>query len=243
MKKKKIIISMLILLLLTGCQETKKEVEKEEETKVIKKEHIITNNLKEIKKNVEEKIANLYIDHNNMPIGIYDLKGRTLTKVSKIYTKLDTEKVIDSFQIYPSDKETVNLNGKFGESFYNEYIKYNKAKIGFNIKFSLKNGKNISYNILDPSHTFDHQEYFMNYLYDDYANRYKNFYSHLEPKDYSENTLFTTFKMQCGWYMHDINSNILLTVFTYDSEDDFKNNEYRGKSYHTITICVEGFAC
>lgn len=239
--KKEIIILMSFLLLLTSCINVKEE--EKEEKKEIKKEVVITDNIKDLGKNLENSIQNLYIDQNNMPIGIYDLKGRTLTKADKIHTKLETEKVIDSFQIYPSNKEEINLNKKFSQSFYDEYSKYNKAKIGFNIKFSLKNGKNISYNILDPSHTFDHQEYFMNYLYDDYANRNKSFYSHLEPNEYNENTLFTTFKMQCGWYMHDINSNILLTVFTYDSEDDFENNEYRGNNYHTITICVEGFAC
>ena len=45
-------------------------------------------------------------------------------------------------------------------------------------------------------------------LYDDYINQGKGHYSHLEEKDYNENTLFTTFKMQASYGCNDINSMI-----------------------------------
>ena len=56
-----------------------------------------------------------------------------------------------------------NLTGK---SFYNEWIKYNNIKMGFNIKFSLDTGENINYNILSPNDTFNQWQYLLNYLYD-----------------------------------------------------------------------------
>ena len=82
----------------------------------------------------------------------------------------------------------------------------------------------------------DKWEHLMTYLYDDYANRNKSFYSHIENNEYNENTLFTAIKLQSSYSCSEITSNIYLTVFTYDTEDDFENNEYRGNSKYTITI-------
>ena len=49
------------------------------------------------------------------------------------------------------NEEEITLNNTFATSFYNEWSNFkninNNLKIGFNIKFKLKNGENISYNI------------------------------------------------------------------------------------------------
>ena len=50
------------------------------------------------------------------------------------------------------------------------------------------------------------------------------------------NTLFTSIKLQSGSKCTEILPKLDLTVFTYDSEDDFENNEYRGNSKYTMTI-------
>ena len=83
----------------------------------------------------------------------------------------------------------------------------------------------------------------MNYLYDDYVNRGKSFYSHIEPEEVTDETLYTAFKMQSGHLIDQINSKIEFTVFTYDSEDDFINNEYRGNSSNKLIICLENRPC
>ena len=83
----------------------------------------------------------------------------------------------------------------------------------------------------------------MTYLYDDYNNFGKGFYSHIEKEQFNENTLMTSIKIQSSYSVDQINSKISLTVFTYDSEDDFENNEYRGNSSYTMDICLEGRAC
>ena len=75
----------------------------------------------------------------------------------------------------------------------------------------------------------------MNYLYDDYANKDKSFYSHIESKDYNSNTLFTSIKIQSAYKCKEIKE-IILTVFTYDTDDDFINNEYRGNSSNKLII-------
>ena len=208
------------MLIITGCSTNNKETIKKKNTN---------------KEKVVEK--DTYKDLNNTPIGIYSLNGNTLTKIHEYKTTFVPEQDINSFQLYPSNEENISLNEAFGKSFYNEWTKYNNIKMGFNIIFSLDTGEEINYNILSPNDTFNQWEYLLNYLYDDYINSGKSFYSHLEMTDYNENTLFTTFKMQASGNVSKINSNIVFSVFTYDSDDDFIDNNYRGNSIYTIKIC------
>ena len=219
---KKVLFTLLVLLLLTGCGKEKE--------KIIKKE-----------KKVEEKPIGTkitYKDLNNTPIGIYKLKGNSLTKLTEDSYNLISMEDIGVFQIFPSNEDTINLNS-FGTDFYNNWKNYNtnnNLKIGFNLNYELNNGEKFNYNILSPANNFDHGEYIMNYLYDDYANQGKGFYSHIEDKDMNENTLFTSIKLQSSANINDIKDKIELTVFTYDTEDDFIDNEYRGNSKYTYTI-------
>lgn len=217
---KKIIIVLIIIVLCCGCINTKKEEKK--------------------KKKVDVEYVEHYKDLNNTPISFYSSNDSGLVKLTKINKKLVSMEDIGIFQIYPSDEETISLNGGFGNSFYNEWNKYNtnnNLKIGFNIKFSTDT-EDISYNIFNPSNCMEKWEYLLNYLYDDYANRGKSFYSHIEENEYNENTLFTSIKLQSNDRALSIKNKILLTVFTYDTDDDFKDNEYRGNSSSTLTICV-----
>ncbi|MBQ3307352.1 MAG: hypothetical protein IJG68_04065 [Bacilli bacterium] len=232
---KKGLLLLLILLLFTGCVE--KQTSKNEPTK---KEE-------ETKEEIEEIPVDTYVDENNTPIGFYQQEGQSLKRLDRIYTKLVVEEDIGVFDIFPSNEETVNLNNGFAYDYYDTWMNYKQdrpLKMGFNIKFKRITGEIINYNILDPSHTFDQWEYLMNYLYDGYANRDKGFFSHIENDEYNENTLYTAFKMQSSYQSNEIASKILLTVFTYDSDDDFRDDaEYRGNSSATLTICVEGYEC
>ena len=217
---KKIIILFIIILLCCGCINTKKEEKK--------------------KKKVDVEYIEHYKDLNNTPISFYSSNDSGLVKLTKINKKLVSMEDIGIFQVYPSDEETISLNGGFGNSFYDEWNKYNtnnNLKIGFNIKFSTDT-EDISYNIFNPSNCMEKWEYLLTYLYDDYANRGKSFYSHIEENEYNENTLFTSIKLQSNDRALSIKNKILLTVFTYDTDDDFKDNEYRGNSSSTLTICV-----
>ena len=217
--KKLFLLLTIFSLILTGCY---KETNKEQETTP-----------KTTPKVTEKK--DIYKDLNNTPIGIYKLENNTLIKLSTITKHLNVEEDIGTFQIYLSNENNITLNKSFGESFYNEWIKYKDIKQGFNIKYTLKNDQVTSYNIFSPDDTFKHWEYLMNYLYDDYINRGKSFYSHLESSDYNQNSLFTAIKIQAAYQCSEIKS-IELTAFTYDSEDDFLNNEYRGNSKATLII-------
>ena len=218
---KKIIIIITLLLLSTGCLK---------EEKIEPKESTINN-----EPIVEKEKEKEYKDSNITPIGIYKLENNSLTKLTTINKHLNVEEDIGTFQIYLSNDDYISLNNNFGESFHNEWSKYQDIKQGFNIKYTLNNNQVTSYNIFSPDDTFAHWEYLMNYLYDDYANRGKSFYSHIESKDYNNTTLFTAIKIQAAYQCNEIKK-IELTAFTYDSEDDFLNNEYRGNSKSTLTI-------
>lgn len=225
---KKIVIIFFSILLVSGC--------------AIKDVETIGNKDISNLELVPEKVVPDYVDTNKTPIGIYKLTGNTLTKIHEINTDLVIEKDIGLFQIFPSNDEVINLDKAFGKAFYDEWQKYNSnndLKIGFNIKYILDNDEEYDYNILNPSQTFDNWEHLMNYLYDDYANLGKGFYSHIENQDFNSNTLFTSFKMQSSYSCGEIKS-ISLSVFTFDSDDDFLNNSYRGNSIYTINIKING---
>lgn len=231
---KKIVLLLICLsIFLSGCV-------KQEEVKENKKEK------EEIKEDVIEEVKDTYTDLNNTPIGIYSLQSNKLVKLTTFNTKLVIEKDVKTFQLYPSNEDEIILNTGFGQSFHDEFIKYNtdgNLKMGFNLKFTLFDGREVSYNIFSPNETFNEWNYLMNYLYDDYANRGKSFYSHVEAHQVTSETLYTAFKMQASYGCNDINSKIQFTVFTYDSEDDFLDNEYRGNSKYTLDICPEGRPC
>ena len=195
----KYFLLLFFIFILCGCSKENKKVLPKEE------------------KREEVPIIEEYKDLNDTLISFYQLKGNTLTKISNLSGSYNALDDIGVFQIYPSKEEVITLNSSFASSFYEEYIKYKEKlniKIGFSIDFLLDTGEEVSYLILTPQNTMDHWEYLMGYLYDDYINQGKGFYSHIEMSDYSDSTLFTALKLQCGAYVDKIKSPIHLTVFT-----------------------------
>ena len=213
---KKVIILIFCLVLFTGCttNKIKKKDEKVKEKKV-------------------EEVKEIYKDENDMPISFYENNKKITTK--NVAFKVGQD--LGVFQVFPSTEDNIE---KWSD-FYNEWNKYdssNKTKIGYNISYTLKDGKNISHTIVDPSNTMDYEGYIAVFLYDDYNNRDKSWYSHVEEKDYNDNTFLTSIKLYGNGSAKDINSNIVITVFTYDTEDDLDpvTKEYRGNSKATLTL-------
>ena len=230
---KKIIILLCFIFLFSGCNNTKeeiKEIEKKEE-----KEPEIKEELPLVKE---------YIDENNTPIAIYLNKK----KVVDFKSDMTIGKDIVKFQIYPSDEDVLSYNGLFAQAFndkFSEYNKNNNLKIGFNLSYDVLDGRHFSHNILNAFNTTAYEGYILVFLYDDY-DLYKNnkIYSHIEVGDETDKTLFSSIKLYPGGAIHKITSKVILTVFTYDSEDDFDDNgEYRGNSKYSITLCENGKTC
>lgn len=217
---KKILI--LILLLLTGCSFTNtKEKNKE-----------ISNNNK-----VEETIPE-YIDNNPIKLGLFlydnNYHNKEVIK-DTYYTDFISGTDIGSFEVFLTDNNIIDGNSfkDTWNKYYNMYEDISNYKIGFNIKFMLYDGNNYEANILEPD-IYKFSEYFYIYLYDDIHQEDGTFYSHLESID--DNTLITSIKLYAVDGIDRVES-IILNAFTYDSINDFDdNNNYRGKSLYVIRI-------
>ena len=218
---KKVIVILIAIALLAGCskKDTKqKNIKKQDKTEVI-----------------EEKIT--YKDNNSMPIGIYQDNNK-LVRLTEYTANFNIDQDIAVFQIFPSNEENIPYTNKFGNMFYEKWSSLvNNHKIGFNLKYTSTDGTNISHNILEPAATMAYGNYLQIYLYDDYYHRNDSWYSHIENNEYNNDTLFTSIKITGGTDVNKINSPITLTVFTYDTSDDFdENKEYRGNSKYSIKI-------
>ena len=229
--KKVFIIFMLLTFLLVGCK-SNKVIEKKEN--------------KKIEKEVIKEKKDDYIDNNNTDIGIYLEKNGKLELVTEYQTNIKSISDIGVFQIYPSKDKEIILNSKFGNSFYEKWTSldnYQNLKIGFNLKYTVDNGEEVSHTILDPSTTMKTRyEFIVAYLYDDYKNRNSSFYSHIEDADYNDESLFTSIKLFSN-NTDRVTSKIKFTVFTYDTQDDIVDMEYRGNSKYEITICDINSTC
>ena len=183
-----------------------------------------------------EEVKEVYQDNNNTTVGLYKEKGNKLELVTDYSTDISSSKDIDIYQIYFSNESIVNLDNKFGMSYYNmlNSLDNPNIKVGFNIKYSLDNGEVINQTILRPSDTIQN-EYIFLYLYDDYKNRDSNFYSHIEDSEFDDTTLFTSVKVFAN-KVDNLSSNIEFTVFTYDTDDDFEEGHYRGNSKYKVNI-------
>ena len=235
--KKKIICLLILLLIIVGCNK-KEEKKQEREPKEIK---VVT--ITPSPEATPEPVPS-YQDLNNTPIAIY----RNNQKVVEFKDSFRVGKDMAIFKIYPSTDDYLSLNGSFAQAFHNKWNEYNtsgKLKIGFNLSYDVADGRHFSQNILHVNDTYDYQGYILEFLYDDYDLAINNkIYSHVEPEQEKDNTLFSSIKLYPQSAYPDITSKILLTVFTYDTEDDFdENGEYRGNSKYTITICDVNKTC
>lgn len=212
---KKIFYILTLILILTGCNNQ-------------------TNyTFKEINIDDTIKIDN-YIDNNPIKVSLY--QGNQ--KIETYKTTLGNFKELGVFNIYYTDKEYLDSsNIKYNyQKYFKEYKNINNYKTGFYITYEAE-GNIIEQLILDPTTKHSMAPYMYVYLYDDINQTPGSFYSHLEPNDMKENTIISSIKLFFPHKGTSITSPITLTVFTYDSDDDFtKDNHYRGKSSYTIEI-------
>lgn len=225
---KKLTIILLLLLIVVGCKD--KNVNNKKKKKVIEEKKEIVEEVQESKKVEKEEIPIAFYNGNN--------------KLTNFKTNIVSGKDIGIFSMYLSDDDNINNDVV---SLYNKYLEYKKTrniKIGYNLTYSIQDGRTISHNILSVNDTEDYQGYILVFLYDDYNNRGKSFYSHIEQGQENENTLVSSIKLYPQSASNEIVSKIILTVFVYEGEDDFdQNNEYIGNSKYSIEICDINKTC
>ena len=131
------------------------------------------------------------------------------------------------------------MNGSI-KSLYNEISNgipnFNNYKIGFNVKFTLIDGRVINANVFKPVEytNYGFSPYLYAWIYDDV--NATGWHSHIEEKDFNENTIMSSIKLMWGNDSNLINSDIELTVFTYDNDDFDNDGNYKGISKFTTII-------
>ena len=220
---KKISLLFMILLLSACTYQNKKEID---------------NTGIDIVPENEEIEVDTYVDDNPIKVGLY-LNGN-LVKDYKT-SPFQNHKDIVVFDIYYTDTPHVDsVNTKYNfNKYYQEYENIDNYKIGFYISFEAE-GKKIEQVILGPNEKHSMTPYLYNYLYDDVHQADGAWYSHIEPEDMKDNTVFSSIKIYSAQEGSKMSSPISVTVFTYDGDEDFdENGHYRGNSYYTATISVE----
>ena len=216
---KKISVVIMIILLI-GCTNNKEIDNDVEDSSAIKEEKNLDTEEEVIKDINPIKLA-LYVDRK---------------KVSNYNSTFPLYKDIVSLECYYTNDDNV-ISGNFRDvfnSYYNNYQDIDKYKIGYRIKFDIPGGTVIRY-IYRPSDVLDYFNYIQTYLYDD-IHQDSSWYSHVEDKNYNDNTLFTSIKLTGSTDIDKVSSDIEIMVFSYTKDDININNEYVGKNYYTVLI-------
>jgi hypothetical protein len=214
---KKLLLILCIFLLITGCK---------------KEEEIVTPT-----DDIPEPVVEEYTDDNPVLVGLYK-NGKLLNDISR---PLANHQDIDVFDVYfTNDDDTGDTNTKRNfKKYLANYENPEQYKIGFYISFMVDD-KLYEATYTNPDHMYKLTPYLYIYLYDDVHQADGSWYSHLEAKDVNEDTVYSSIKLYAAQEGAKINSPITLTVFTYDTDDDFdEDGKYRGKSMYTINITVK----
>ena len=213
------IIFLLILIILCGCKNNNIE-------------NLNNKNIKTDDTYVKEKVEETYIDDNPIIVSLYS--NSKLISEYEFYNQ--NMKDIGVFTAFFTNDEYLPDSSKYTwKNYYNNYIEdISKYKIGYNIYFE-DNDTIYNKNILGPEGMYYFDPYLYIYLYDDINQLDGAWYSHVEENEVKDNTIFSSIKIYQA--SKDFSSPIKLTVFTYDSDDDFdEKGNYRGKSSYTINL-------
>lgn len=215
---KKIFVLIIFIGVLTGC--TIKEDEPIKEVKVEKQ---------------SDDYVDPYIDNNPIILGMYQNNNNQRTLLSTYESPLTIYKDIISLETYYTKDKTFTGNQKeLWNQYLSNYESVSAYKIGYKIEFATAK-ETFSKNILSPKDTESIFNYIQIYLYDD-INQESSYYSHITEEEVTEKTIFTSIKLTASTYIDDITSPIIVTAFTYDSDDFDESNNYRGRSSYKVTI-------
>ena len=220
MKLNKILGIVLGLMLLTGCFNKQ------------------DNKVKEEPKKDEKEVVEQYTDENPIKIGLYDNVGQKYILYKSYSTNMASDVDMDYYQIVFDNEEEVSFTGN-----REDYIKSlwdsieTDFKLGIALEYDTLNDGHIKHVLYNPDNILEHQPYFAIYMYDAIKHRYDKWYSHITSEEFDDSTYITSFKLTPGSKISELTSPLKLSVFTYDTEDDFdEEGNYRGNSIYTIEI-------
>ncbi len=226
---KRFLFLVMCLLLLGGCGN------KVEDEKVI--EDTSSNN-----ENVVDEEES-YSDDNPITLGMYLYNGSGEDR--KLIQDYSSSCVgiadIGSFEVFLTRDDSISGDNfqTVWQTYYDKYQNIENYRIGYYIEFSLSDGTSFNKLLLDPSDGDEFYDYIQIYLYDDVHQEIGSWYSHVTSDEYNDETILSSIKLTASSDWEMIESPIVLTAFSYDGDDDFKDGKYRGNSSYTITIECE----
>lgn len=188
-------------------------------------------------KGVENKIeASSYQDNNKIKISLYTTNTKHM-KQTEITSKFLSLKDIGTFtSILSNENVEIGSCKTLYKKYASSYENFTNYKIGYEIIVNLKDNTSIKETILKPKYFTDYSfsNYLYIWLYDDINTT--GWHSHIEEKDYNNNTVMSSIKLMATEEGSNNIENILITVFTYDNDDFDLNGNYRGISKSTLII-------
>lgn len=181
-----------------------------------------------------------YIDENKVKLGIYVDNGNNLELITTdYYCDWSPENIIGLFYAVPTQENSIpNANfDTMWRNYINEYSNANECRIGYSLEFTINDGSNIYYRILNPDDAYYTFPKIMSFLYDDVNLVPGKKYYHITQDLMYDYTICSSIKLVGDVDTYKIISDIKLTAFCFDSEDDFdEEGKYRGNSSYTINI-------
>lgn len=192
------------------------------------------------KDNIKEEIIkkeDIVTDNNPIIISLYkNYKQNGRNKIETYENTWTYHNDISSFEVFYTNIDNItsgNFRDKFQE-YYNNYENIDNYKIGYILNFSINNIEK-EYIIKSPKDTEEYFDYLETYLYDDYHREKGVWYSHTLESEMNDNTLLTSIKLTSGKLINEITSDIKLTAYTYDkNNNDFDINKTNSKYQITI---------
>lgn len=190
---------------------------------------------------IQEPEKNSYTDSNPMSVGFYLKESNGFGLVEEFSAPWYVGPPdICVLSVLPKNDKTIN-ESVFKTAFdklLDEYENTDTYKIGYHIKFSMKDGFIVDNNILTVEDTQEFFDKIMVFLYDDVNMKPGQKKYHVTKETFNEETLFTSIKLTGGVSAEDVESPIELSVFTYKDMSDFDpdTGKYRGNSIYTINV-------
>ena len=189
---------------------------------------------------IQEEKEPEYVDENNVNLGLYVDNGTNLELITDdYYCDWSPENVMGLFYAIPSQENTLpNTNfDTMWKDYINNYPNANDCRIGYALEFTLNDGNQMYFTILNPDDAYYTFPKVMSFLYDDVNLVPGKAYYHITQDVMYDYTICSSLKLVGDVDTYTIASDIKLTAFCFDSEDDFDDNgRYRGNSSYTINI-------
>ena len=189
---------------------------------------------------IQEEKEPEYVDENNVNLGLYVDNGTNLELITDdYYCDWSPENVMGLFYAIPTQDNTLpNTNfDTMWKDYINNYPNANDCRIGYALEFTLNDGNQMYFTILNPDDAYYTFPKVMSFLYDDVNLVPGKAYYHITQDVMYDYTICSSLKLVGDVDTYTIASDIKLTAFCFDSEDDFDDNgRYRGNSSYTINI-------